>query len=108
MPSSMGSSRPRVQPASLMSPEWQAGSLPLVPPESKTESQSATSNPLQPLGLYLACQAPPSMEFSRQESWSGQQFPPPGIFPAQGMNPVLPHCRQILYHLSHHGWEVLN
>ena len=24
-----------------------------------------------------------------------------GISPAQGLNPGLPHCRQILYHLSH-------
>ena len=24
-----------------------------------------------------------------------------GIFPTQGLNPSLPHCRQILYHLSH-------
>ena len=24
-----------------------------------------------------------------------------GIFPTQGSNPGLPHCRQILYHLSH-------
>ena len=24
-----------------------------------------------------------------------------GIFPTQGLNPGLPHCRQILYHLSH-------
>ena len=24
-----------------------------------------------------------------------------GIFPTQGSNPSLPHCRQILYHLSH-------
>ena len=24
------------------------------------------------------------------------------IFPTQGLNPGLPHCRQILYHLSHH------
>ena len=24
-----------------------------------------------------------------------------GIFPTQGSNPDLPHCRQILYHLSH-------
>ena len=24
-----------------------------------------------------------------------------GIFPIQGSNPALPHCRQILYHLSH-------
>ena len=26
-----------------------------------------------------------------------------GIFPIQGSNPGLPHCRQTLYHLSHHG-----
>ena len=25
------------------------------------------------------------------------------IFPTQGSNPGLPHCRQILYHLSHKG-----
>ena len=26
-----------------------------------------------------------------------------GIFPSQGSNPGLPHCRQILYRLSHQG-----
>ena len=26
-----------------------------------------------------------------------------GIFPTQGSNPGLPHCRQILYHLSYQG-----
>ena len=26
-----------------------------------------------------------------------------GIFPIQGSNPGLPHCRWILYHLSHQG-----
>ena len=26
-----------------------------------------------------------------------------GIFPPQGSNPRLPHCRQMLYHLSHQG-----
>ena len=36
------------------------------------------------------------------------------IFPTQGSNPGLPHCRQILYHLSHHGiptkiqWSQIN
>ena len=29
-----------------------------------------------------------------------------GIFPTQGSNPGLPHCRQILYHLSHQrDWQ---
>ena len=26
-----------------------------------------------------------------------------GIFATQGLNPSLPHCRRILYHLSHQG-----
>ena len=26
-----------------------------------------------------------------------------GIFPTQGLNPGLPHCRRIRYHLSHQG-----
>ena len=26
-----------------------------------------------------------------------------GIFPSQGLNPGLPHCRWILYHLNHQG-----
>ena len=115
----------------------------------------------------LACEAPLSMEFSRQEYWSGllcpthickikkyktakdmkieyrlwQKYPYykhkmkvtqscltlwphrlyspwnslgqntgvsslsllQGIFPTQGSNPGLPHCRQILYQLSHRG-----
>ena len=38
-----------------------------------------------------------------QEYWSGLPFPSPGIFPTQGLNLGLPHCRQILYHLSHQG-----
>ena len=42
-------------------------------------------------------QAPPSMEFSRQEYWSGLPFPSPGSFPTQGSNLGLPHCGQTLY-----------
>ena len=42
------------------------------------------------------------MGFSRQEYWSGLPFFfPQGIFPTQGLNPSLPHCRQSLHHLSH-------
>ena len=51
----------------------------------------------------VAYQAPPSMEFSRQEYWSGLPFLLQGIFPTQGLNPGLPYCRQTLYHLSHQG-----
>jgi len=39
------------------------------------------------------------MEFSRPEYWSGQPFPSLEDLP----NPGLPHCRQILYQLSHRG-----
>ena len=34
---------------------------------------------------------------------AGSQFLPQGIFPTQGLNSGLPHCRQILYHLNHQG-----
>ena len=51
----------------------------------------------------VACQAPLSMGFSRQEYWSGLPGPSPGDLPHPGLNPGLLHCRQILYHLSHQG-----
>ena len=37
----------------------------------------------------VAHQAPLPMGFSRQESWSGLSFPPPGDLPTQGSNPHL-------------------
>ena len=49
----------------------------------------------------LACQAPQSMGFFRQENWSG--FPSPGDLPKQGIKPDLLPCRQILDHLSYQG-----
>ena len=47
-------------------------------------------------------QAPPSMEFSRQEYWNSwnPHLLLQGIFLTQGSNLGLLHCRQILYHLS--------
>ena len=49
----------------------------------------------------VAYQAPPSMEFSRQEYWSGCHFLLQRIFLTWGSNPGLLHYRQTLYHLSH-------
>ena len=46
----------------------------------------------------VACQAPLSMEFPRQEYWSGLPFPSPGIFLTHGSNPCLLLGRWILYH----------
>ena len=40
------------------------------------------------------CGPPPSTGFSRQEHWRGLPFLPPGIFPTQGLNPGLLHCRE--------------
>ena len=36
----------------------------------------------------VACQAPLSMEFARQEYWSGLPFPSPGGLPEPGIKPV--------------------
>ena len=38
----------------------------------------------------VACQAPLSMGFSRQEHWSGLSFPPPGDPPHLGIKPTSP------------------
>ena len=38
----------------------------------------------------VACQAPPSMGFSRQEYWSGLPFPSPGDLPYPGIKPKSP------------------
>ena len=38
----------------------------------------------------VAYQAPPSMEFSRQEYWSGFPFPSPGVLPDPGIEPGSP------------------
>ena len=49
----------------------------------------------------VACQVPLSMGFSRQEDWCGFPALLQGIFPTRRSNPGLPHCRWILYQVSH-------
>ena len=57
---------------------------------------------LWPHGLQSVCPGDPlSMGFPRQEYWIGCHFLLQGIFPAQGSNLGLLHCRRILYHLNH-------
>ena len=51
----------------------------------------------------VACQSPVSMDSPGQNTGVGGRSLLQGIFPTQGSNPGLPHCRQILYHLSHQG-----
>ena len=48
-----------------------------------------------------------STGFSRPEYWSGWPFPSPGDLPDPGLEPGLPHCRRILYQLSHKGSPIL-
>ena len=65
-------------------------------------SRSVVSNSLQPHGLQAARLLCP-WGFSRQEYWSGLPCLPPGDHPNPGIEPGLPHCRWILYHLSYQG-----
>ena len=51
----------------------------------------------------VAFQASLSMESSRKKYWSRLPCLLHVIFLTQGLNLGLPHCRQILYHLSRHG-----
>ena len=51
----------------------------------------------------VAYQAPPPMGFSSKNTGVGCHFLLQGIFPTQGSNLGLLHCRQTLYHLSHQG-----
>ena len=65
--------------------------------------ESDTTNWLHFHFQTVAHQAPPSMEFPRQEYWSGLPCPPPGNLPDSELNLHLLCCRQILYPLSHLG-----
>ena len=58
----------------------------------ESESRSVVSNSLSPL-----------LEFSKPEYWSGSRSLLQGIFPTQGSKPGFPHCRRIVYQLSHQG-----
>ena len=60
-----------------------------------SESHSVVSNSLQPHGLYSPWNSP------GQNTGVGSCSLLQGIFPTQGWNPGLPHCRQILHQLSH-------
>ena len=50
--------------------------------------------------------APLSMEFSRQEYWSGLPFLTPGIFPTQGLNLHIMHLLE--FFTTSAIWEALS
>ena len=62
-----------------------------------SESRSVVSDSLWPHGLHRPWNSP------GQNTGMGSLFLLQGIFPTQGSNSGLPHCRRILYHLSHKG-----
>ena len=53
--------------------------------------------------LFATPWAIQSMEFPGQNTRVGSCSLLQGIFPTQGLSPGIPHCRQILYRLSHQG-----
>ena len=55
---------------------------------NESESRSVVSN--SAVAWTIAHQPPLSMEFSRQEYWSGLSFPSPGDPPDPGIKPVSP------------------
>ena len=54
----------------------------------------------------VAHQAPLSMGFSRQESWSGVPLPSPGNLPDEGIEPWLPGLQADFLLKSHQGSPV--
>ena len=69
---------------------------------SKSVSHSVVSNSLHPCELYptrLLC----PWNSPGKNTGVGCHFLFQGIFPTQGLNPSLLHCRQTLYHVSHQG-----
>ena len=54
----------------------------------------------------MGCSPPGSLgpwNFPGKNTGAGCHFLLQGIFPAQGLDAGLPHCRRILYHLNHQG-----
>ena len=91
IPSSRGSSQPRDQTqvsctAGEFFTVWDTREAlyPLLSEWVKW-SHPVMSDSLWPHGLFVAHQTPPSMEFSRQEYWSGLPFPSPGNLPDPGI-----------------------
>ena len=64
--------------------------------QSESESHPVMSNSLWPDGLS-------PWDSPGQNTGAGSLSLLQGIFPTQGSNPGLPHCRWILYQLSHNG-----
>ena len=76
---------------------WGVTNSPCLPAYSESESCSVVSDSLWPHGLYSPWNSP-----GRNTGVDSCSLPQ-GIFPIQGSNPGLPHCRWILYQVSRKG-----
>ena len=63
--------------------------------------REGTGYPLQYSFLENSMDSP--WDFPGKNTGVGSHSLLQGIFPTQGLNPGLPHCRQILYQLSYQG-----
>ena len=77
----------------IMSPSW----LHVTCTDTIVHFDSVISNFLQPHGLYSPWNSPG--QNTGMDIFSILQ----GIFPMQGLNPGLPHCRWALNQMSHQG-----
>ena len=81
---------------------WVSDKSPLSIQEEGSVSRSVMSDSLRPHGLQptrLLC----PWDFLGKDTGVGCHFILQGIFPTQGWNPGLLHCRQILYRLRYKG-----
>ena len=117
-PLSMGVSRqeywsglPFPSPGDLANRVIEPGPLALQPNSLPSELQGSTakgrkgshsvvSDSLRPHWLWPTSLLCPC-NFPGKSTGVGCHFLLQGILPTQGLNPGLPHCRQVLYHLSH-------
>ena len=83
-----------------MGQAWPRSSEPPSIPIDISVSHSVMSDSLQPHGLYISLMH--AILQARILEWVAISFFQ-GIFPTQGLNPGLPHCRRILYQLSYKG-----
>ena len=68
-----------------------------IPLKVMCVNPSVVSDSLRPARLLCPWDSP------GENTGVGCHFLLQGIFPTQGSNPGLPHCRHVLYHLSHQG-----
>ena len=80
---------------------WRILSITLLECEVKKWTEVVQSFPILYDPMDCSYQAPSSMEFSRQENWSGLPFPSPGDLPDAGIEPGCPTLQAETYHLCH-------